>query len=359
MRTGISRSIAILAVAVALTLSGVLVSPAEAGVSFDLFYSNLSPHGTWQVSAQYGRVWRPSVETPGWSPYVDGHWVYTDLGWSWVSDYPWGAIPYHYGTWVADPESGWVWVPGYTWAPAWVTFRSGPDYVGWAPVAPGFNVGVSVGLAVPVASSFVFVSCHDFLSPSLHGSVIPYSRATGVYTNTRVVNNLTVRNNVVVNRGLDVTTIARASGRRVEAVPIERVSRVAPEGRFNRSEIAVGGKGSGHGLRAAEPVAASRPIPGSSRRDEPGPPKSSPHAVQGKNGGGVPSPGRRPDVRRRELKPEPEMRRAQAPPPGRAARRPEAGTSGAAPHPQVRPARNRSGHPLAKRPPSRKPHESR
>ncbi|MBI3447564.1 MAG: hypothetical protein HY049_01395 [Acidobacteria bacterium] len=345
MRTGISRSIATLAVALALTLSGVLVSPAEAGVSFDLFYSNLSPHGNWQVSAQYGRVWRPSVAAVDWSPYIDGHWVYTDLGWSWVSDYAWGAIPYHYGTWVADSAFGWVWVPGYTWAPAWVTFRSGPDYIGWAPVAPGFAVGVSVGLALPAPSSFVFVSCHDFLTPSLHGSVLPYSRATVVFNNTRVVNNLSVQNNVVVNRGLNVTTIERASGRRVEAVPIERVGRVASEGRFNRSDIAVGRRGSRNGLRAAEPVPASRPLPGSGhRRDGQGsnPPSATRHSTISPT---------RPSGRTSVV--------SSAPPPRRVASRPEARISRGLSHPGVRPVPNRSSHPSAKDPPSRKPHESR
>ena len=30
---------------------------------------------------------------------------------------------------------GWVWVPGYEWGPAWVSWRTGGDYVGWAPLA--------------------------------------------------------------------------------------------------------------------------------------------------------------------------------------------------------------------------------
>ena len=149
------------AVAFAIALS----QPTRADVSFDMAYSNLSQHGSWLLSAQYGHVWQPREYNRQWSPYYDGHWIYTDMGWAWVSDYPWGAIPYHYGTWVDDPSVGWVWIPGRIWAPAWVVFRTTPDYIGWAPVPPGFSVGISIDMGGP--SSFVFVSSRDFLQPRL------------------------------------------------------------------------------------------------------------------------------------------------------------------------------------------------
>ena len=95
-------------VAFILLLMGLFSPSARAEVSFGVFYSSLSPHGSWAVSASYGQVWQPRAYAAGWNPYYDGHWVYTDLGWTWVSDYDWGAIPYHYGTWVTDPALGWV-----------------------------------------------------------------------------------------------------------------------------------------------------------------------------------------------------------------------------------------------------------
>ncbi len=131
---------------------------ADVGISFDFFYSDLSPHGDWLVSASYGRVWQPAGYGTGWNPYYDGHWIYTDVGWTWVSDYEWGAVPYHYGTWVVDAELGWVWVPGYVWAPAWVVFRTGPDYIGWAPVPVDYSVGMSIGSAPYSPELFVFVA---------------------------------------------------------------------------------------------------------------------------------------------------------------------------------------------------------
>ena len=75
-----------------------------------------------------------------WRPYEYGHWVYTDeWGWYWVSDDEeddWGWVTYHYGRWAFDRGLGWFWVPGDEWAPAWVDWRYGDDYVGWAPLPP-------------------------------------------------------------------------------------------------------------------------------------------------------------------------------------------------------------------------------
>lgn len=247
---------------VAIAVVGAASQSSQGAVDFGFFYSNLSPHGSWLVSAQYGRVWQPALYAPGWNPYYDGHWVYSDVGWTWVSDYGWGAVPYHYGTWANDPRLGWIWVPGYTWAPSWVVFRTGPDFIGWSPVAPGFSVGVSVGLGAPVAGSFVFVSCHDFLAPRIRTQVVPYSRTRVIINNTRIVNSLSVQNNIVVNRGPDVSVIERASGRRVQAVPIERVNRAAPGSRFSRAQIAIDSKRNGREVRAAEPLSARSPLPG-------------------------------------------------------------------------------------------------
>ena len=248
--------------AIVVLVSGLFSPPVQAGVSFSAFYSDLSPYGSWQVSAQYGRVWQPSDYYSGWNPYYDGHWVYSEFGWTWVSDYEWGAIPYHYGTWVSDPYYGWVWVPGYTWAPSWVVFRTGPDYIGWAPVSPRFSVGVSFGFGVPTASPFVFVSASNFLAPRIGTCFVPHSRTTVIINNTRVVNNLVIENNVVVNRGFNPRIIERAGGHRVREVPIERVSRALPgDSRFSRAELRVDPQRARHGLRAAEPVSAKQPLP--------------------------------------------------------------------------------------------------
>jgi hypothetical protein len=110
-------------------------------VSFQTFYDNLSPYGEWVSDPEYGDVWVPN-EAGNFRPYGSrGHWVMTDVGNTWVSDDPWGWACYHYGRWTYDAYYGWVWIPGYEWAPAWVTWRYGGGYSGWAPLGP--NVSLS------------------------------------------------------------------------------------------------------------------------------------------------------------------------------------------------------------------------
>src|SRR5437773_3756344 len=119
-----------------------LISPAipqarGADVSIDFFYNNLSG-GNWIEVADYGYCFQPNVvvNDPNWRPYADGYWAYTDAGWTWVSYEDFGWATYHYGRWTRLVDFGWVWVPGYEWAPAWVSWRTGGDYVGWAPLPP-------------------------------------------------------------------------------------------------------------------------------------------------------------------------------------------------------------------------------
>jgi len=248
----------------AMVFSIIVVAPpahADVDVSFDLFYSNLSPHGSWLVSAEYGRVWQPRVYTRGWNPYYDGHWEYADVGWTWVSDYSWGGIPYHYGTWVLDPVAGWVWVPGYTWAPAWVVFRTSPDYIGWAPVAPSFALGMSFGSAAPVSGSFLFVSTRDFCAPKVRSYVVPEREARPILQRTTVVNNLVVQNNIVVNRGPDVRVVEAASRRKIAVAPVESLRRVGPYASVRRDQLAIAPERARGQVRAAEPVAGDRPLP--------------------------------------------------------------------------------------------------
>jgi hypothetical protein len=111
-------------------------------ITFQTFYDSLATMGTWIQTADYGYVWQPQVNDPDWAPYTNGHWVYTDAGWTWDSDEPWGWATYHYGRWVNLEGIGWVWVPGYTWAPAWVSWRYGDGFAGWAPLPPDSFVGV-------------------------------------------------------------------------------------------------------------------------------------------------------------------------------------------------------------------------
>jgi hypothetical protein len=246
----------VLATLALVVLMSVVAPPSRAGVSFEGFYSSLSPHGSWLVSAQFGRVWQPRDCGPGWNPYYDGHWEYADVGWTWVSDYSWGAIPYHYGTWTLDPRVGWVWVPGYTWAPAWVVFRTGPDYIGWAPVAPSFSIGVSFGGHAAVAGPFVYVPTHDFAAWRIRSHVVRGAHAARLARETRLVDNLVLQHNIVINRGPDVRVVEAASHRKIPVTALESLPRVAPFASVNRAQLAVSPTRARQMVRATEPKPA-------------------------------------------------------------------------------------------------------
>jgi hypothetical protein len=138
--------------------------PADVPVDPDAYAEALAPYGVWMQSADYGRVWRPAVG-PSWRPFVDGQWVWSPYGWTWVSFEPW-AWTFHYGRWVVVPGWGWVWVPGSVWGPAWVDWWWGDGFVGWAPLAPfGGFVGID---------RFVFVRDVQFCSSHLRGFVVDH-----------------------------------------------------------------------------------------------------------------------------------------------------------------------------------------
>ncbi len=115
------------------------LTPAYAQLS-DEFQQALTPYGEWRQHPRWGDVWVPDQRPRGWRPYSVGHWVYTDdWGWYWISDddeADWGWVTYHYGRWILERGFGWFWVPGNDWGPAWVDWRRGDRYVGWAPLPP-------------------------------------------------------------------------------------------------------------------------------------------------------------------------------------------------------------------------------
>jgi hypothetical protein len=191
-------------------------------VSFQVFYDQLSPHGTWIDYPDYGYVWIPRGY-PGFYPYATGgSWVYTDYGWTWVSNYSWGWAPFHYGRWYYDSFYGWLWVPGTEWAPAWVVWRNSPDYYGWAPMAPGWSLSVSIGYNAP-APYWTFVHCRNF------GHRDSYRYYAPRKNNTTIINNTTVINNVYVDKSRNTTYytgphrehVQKSTGKPVHAMAVK------------------------------------------------------------------------------------------------------------------------------------------
>jgi hypothetical protein len=121
--------------------------------AYTQFKDELAPYGDWHEDAYYGNVWTPNASLVGadFTPYyTGGHWVLTEYGWTWVSDWTWGWAPFHYGRWVVITGFGWSWVPGTMWGPAWVAWRSGGGWVGWAALPPrGVSVTTTYGRRTP------------------------------------------------------------------------------------------------------------------------------------------------------------------------------------------------------------------
>jgi hypothetical protein len=211
------------------------------------FYTQLSPYGEWVQNPQYGWVWTPRDVAPGWRPYTEGHWVYTDAGWAWDDDEPWGWAPYHYGRWFFDASAGWGWVPGNVWAPAWVAWQSGGGYIGWAPLPP--RVGWRVGFGLELGgidlrteigpASYCFVRERDILAPRVRGFIEPFGRNVTIIRNTTNITAYTVVNHRVVNRGVPVAHVEQVVGRRIEPLHLTTGAGPGPvRARVQGSQIA-------------------------------------------------------------------------------------------------------------------------
>jgi hypothetical protein len=191
------------------------------------FYSELSPYGQWVIVGGYGRCWRPAGVAVTWRPYTVGHWVYADCGWTWISEEPFGYATCHYGRWFLDARYGWIWVPGSVWAPAWVAWRSGGGYIGWAPLGPSVGVEVTeyYTRSIP-AAQFCFVREREIVEPHIHQHMLDVRQNVTVISVTTNTTRITVVNNRVVNRSMAVEQVERATGRRIERVKIREVASV-------------------------------------------------------------------------------------------------------------------------------------
>jgi hypothetical protein len=171
------------------SMLNVTVSMAhDGGVSLQVFYDELQPHGTWIAYENYGYVWRPNVDRD-FVPYAtDGYWINTEYGNTWVSDYGWGWAPFHYGRWFYDDFYGWMWVPDTVWGPAWVAWRSGGGYYGWAPLMPGITVSVSYNYYDRIPDRYwSFVPCRYITYRTVYRHCVPRPQVVTIIHQTTVV----------------------------------------------------------------------------------------------------------------------------------------------------------------------------
>jgi hypothetical protein len=190
-------------------------------ISLQSFYDELSPYGTWIQDPQYGYVWRPDVEQDDFRPYYsNGRWAMTEYGNTWVSNYDWGWAPFHYGRWVYNRYRQWIWIPDTVWGPAWVSWRSGGGYYGWAPMGPSINININFGIP---DNWWVFIPQRNIYYDSFPRY---YSRRNvTIIHNTTIINNTYERNRRTYYTGPRVDDVRRATRGDVQIYNVNRTSR--------------------------------------------------------------------------------------------------------------------------------------
>jgi hypothetical protein len=198
--------------------------------SYSTFYTKLEPYGDWRETSDYGYVWQPrEAQTRNWRPYTTGRWVYTDAGWTWVSEEPFGWATYHYGRWTRLRNIGWVWVPGDEWAPAWVSWRKSDEYVGWAPLPPEARFDRRSGIHNWADSyydigpdQYCFVATKEFGGERVERRVVPAERNVTIVNQTTNVTNITYNNTTVVNQGPNYEEMRTRTQQPIQRLRLER-----------------------------------------------------------------------------------------------------------------------------------------
>jgi hypothetical protein len=198
---------------------------------YSTFYTKLEPYGAWFETSDYGYVWQPrqAESSRSWRPYTSGRWIYTEAGWTWISEEPFGWATYHYGRWTRLGGVGWVWVPGNQWAPAWVSWRKSNDYVGWAPLPPEARFDQRTGIHNWSDSyydigpdQYCFVASREFGAPRVEQTLLPPERNVTIINQTTNVTNITYNNTTIVNEGPSYDELRSVSREPVERFRLER-----------------------------------------------------------------------------------------------------------------------------------------
>ncbi len=194
--------------------------------TYQTFYDGLSPYGSWVNYPGYGYCWVPNGMDPNFSPYMtNGHWVYTDMGWTWVSDFAWGWGPFHYGRWFEDPYYGWMWAPGYDWAPAWVIWGDYGGYYGWACLGPHDILSPHFR---PDRDHWHFVE-HQYMGRQDFGDHVRRSSDLGhdfndINNHINIISHANTYHQSVFFSGPKAEEVSKYSGQEVHAMHINNVS---------------------------------------------------------------------------------------------------------------------------------------
>ncbi|RWL15883.1 DUF6600 domain-containing protein [Mesorhizobium sp.] len=224
-----------------------LVSEARAAtdvsISISTFYDELDSHGDW-VSYRGATVFVPVDVPDDWRPYTIGHWVYTEqYGWLWVSDEPFGWATYHYGRWGYADDIGWYWVPGTRWAPAWVSWRREREHIIWAPLPPRRDPDlISIEVTIDTTPDFywVVVPTREFLADDISVVVIrDEPEFVRIVEAAEPAGDVTIQNEVVINKVIDVDVIEKETDREVTVVEVSETETPEQAGKLEDNTVTV------------------------------------------------------------------------------------------------------------------------
>ncbi len=223
---------------------------------YNNFYEPLAAYGSWFQTTDYGYVYQPAVvRDRSWRPYTRGRWAFTNHGWTWVSNEPFGWACYHYGRWSLLRNIGWVWIPGNQWAPAWVTWRESTGHIGWAPLPPetlawssnSWDSSVDVRYGID-SGWFSFISYNNF-GNDIYGHCLPYSQNIVIYQTTTTVTHYVIQDRRVYCGGPRYRNVCDRIGRRF---PIHQL-RFDPCPDFGRGGRRLNSQFSGNELQVVAP----------------------------------------------------------------------------------------------------------
>ena len=207
------------------------IAPLPYGQEMDnaYFYEYLSYYGTWVFHPEFQYIWVPYEAERSWHPFGRGRWVWTEYGWTWVSNYEWGWIPFHYGRWAWEPRLGWFWVPDTVWGPSWVSWRWSDSHIGWAPLPPRYRYTQGYGLDISYMNLdeayWIFVEALHFIENEVNRYILPRNNYSQYLHRTTFRAHLSDRGGHVYNEGLRLSDVERITRRRVTTFQIKNADR--------------------------------------------------------------------------------------------------------------------------------------
>ena len=217
-----------------------LDAKAAPGISIGMFYDSLQPYGEWIQLDGGVTVWHPNNVGPDWRPYSMGRWYWSDSGWYWDSDEPFGWATYHYGRWYYDDYYGWLWIPDEQWGPSWVEWRYNDDYIGWAPLPPyaSFRINLGIHFSISWHSGYRywnFVNYNHFCNHRVNAYLVDGYRVQRFFNTTRYRTNYYSDHDRIINGGIDRSFVERRMGSRIDERQIRDVNNINEFNRY-RSE---------------------------------------------------------------------------------------------------------------------------